>query len=565
MAEQRPSRDAAGEGRRVWWGETHSLLVVVFVCGAVLMAFEMVGSRILAPTFGSTVFVWGSLIGVFLAALSLGYFVGGKIADRAPSFFVLGMIIAGSGLLILGVPLCAPVVCQWIDKTYAGWSANPLMASMVLFFVPSVLLGTVSPFSVRLQAQNVATMGKVAGRLYSLSTLGSIVGTVLATFWMIPSFGTSNITRGLGVTLIAVSLLAILPRLRAHWATGRWVGSAGTALLILAAIPLLVASSPSFIPLRPGEKLIAEEDSPYQHIGIVLLENKEREEWSLRMVFDKYIESEILVEKVDQGVPRIREPYTSNAKYTDMLQLPFLFNLNARNVLIVGCGGGVLPTLVRRDYPNVDIDVVDIDPVVVRLAERYFGFHPNEGRTHTTIMDGRVYIRDCPKKYDIIVLDAFTGGRPPFHMLTREFFRLVRDRLSEHGVVHLNVISAFDGEQGRLYRSVLRTFIDVFGKSHIYVFPKWYDPRWGEVPEIYQRRYGMNIEIIATRSDTLPNPLPRAEIARRAEDFVRTGRVHMPSLPVHARNVQPAETERDLSADPILTDDRAPVDTMVTD
>ena len=563
MAEQRPSRDTAGAGHRVWWGETHSLLVVVFVCGAVLMAFEMVGSRILAPTFGNTVFVWGSLIGVFLAALSLGYLVGGKLADRVPSFFLLGMSIAVAGIIILAVPLYAPFVCQWVDKTYTGWSANPLIASMVLFFVPSVLLGTVSPFSVRLQAQSVATMGKVAGRLYSLSTLGSILGTVLATFWMIPSYGVANITRGLGVTLIAVSLLAIVPRLWAKPASARLPGVLGTLAFLLVAALLLAVPSPTFIPMREGERLIAEADSPYQHIGIVLLKNEKQKEWSLRMVFDKYIESEILL---DSGNPAdIHEPYTSSAKYTDMLQLPFLFNPDARSVLIVGGGGGVVPTLLARDYPNVDIDVAEIDPVVVRLAQRYFGFRPNEGRTHTTITDGRVYIRDCTKKYDIIILDAFTGGRPPFHMLTREFFGLVRDRLSDHGVVHLNVISALDGENGRLYRSVLRTFIDVFGRSHIYVFPKWYDPRWGPTLEIHRRRYGMNIEIIATRSDTIPNPLPPEEIARRADRYVDSGRVHMDSLKVHARNVLIDEPQRDLSADPILTDDHAPVDNMVTD
>jgi len=565
MAEQRPSRETPGAGRRVWWGETHSLLVVVFVCGAVLMAFEMVGSRILAPTFGSTVFVWGSLIGVFLAALSLGYFVGGKIADKVPSFFLLGMIIAASGLLILVVPLYAPALCQWVDRAFSGRSTNPLISSMLLFFVPSVLLGTVSPFSVRLQAQTVATVGKVAGRLYSLSTLGSIAGTVLATFWMIPSYGTSNITRGLGVTLIAVSLLAILPRLRAQWAAGRLAGTAGTLALLLAAVLLLMVRCPTFIPMEPDQKLIAEADSPYQHIGIVLLKRPGMDEWSLRMVFDKYIESEVIVDNGDPGDLHIREPYTSGAKYTDMLQLPFLFNPGARNVLIVGGGGGVVPTLLRRDYPNLDIDIVEIDPVVVRLAQRYFAFRPNEGRTRTTIMDGRVYIRDCQKKYDIIILDAFTGGRPPFHMLTQEFFRLVRERLSDHGVVHLNIISALDGENGRLYRSVLRTYIDVFGASHVYVFPKWYDPRWGYTAELYRRRYAMNIELIATRSDTNPNPLPSEEIARRADRFVEAGRVHMPSLPIHARNLQPAETERDLSADPILTDDYAPVDTMVTD
>jgi len=189
------SRRAAPNGgsSRAWWSETASLLVVVFVCGATLMAFEMVGSRILAPTFGSTVFVWGSLIGVFLGALSLGYLVGGRLADRRPSFFVLGTIIAAAGLIILIVPFYAPACCRWIDGASPGRSTNPLFASLFLFFVPSVLLGMVSPFAIRLAAEAVRTVGTTAGRLYALSTLGSLFGTFFTAFFLIAVIGVSSI------------------------------------------------------------------------------------------------------------------------------------------------------------------------------------------------------------------------------------------------------------------------------------------------------------------------------------------------------------------------------------
>jgi spermidine synthase len=470
---------------------------------------------------------------------------------------------------------------------------------MFLFFVPSVLLGMVSPFAVRLQARSVATMGNVAGRLYSLSTLGSIVGTVLATFWMIPSFGTSNLTRSIGLTLLVVSLFAILPRLRGQLAAGRLGGTAGSTAAVLLAVGLSLVPAPTFIPLHRGDFLIAEADSAYQHIGIVLLApipGTTQRDWALRMMFDKYIESEVVVEPCAPDAPgsmpvrvlqrgterpswesedspvaplpdppayiRIKEPYTSGAKYTDMLHLPLVFNSSPRSCLIVGGGGGVVPTIFRHDYPDLTIDVAEIDPVVVRLAEQYFGFKANADRTTTTIVDGRVFIRDTPKQYDLVILDAFTGGRPPFHLMTREFLELVKARLTPKGVVHLNIISALEGPKGRFYRTVLRTFNDVFGTDHVYVFPKRYDPdhasTWADTD-------GTNVELIATHFDTVPNPLPYDEVVRRAEQLVQSRHVKIDDLRIHATHHRPEQRARDLAAEPVLTDDFAPVDMMVID
>ncbi len=602
MAKRRDDSRAASPAatRPARWGETHSLLVVVFVCGAVLMAFEIVGSRILAPTFGSTVFVWGSLIGVFLGALSAGYFIGGRTADRFPSFFLLGTIIAAAGLIVLLVPLYAPAACDWIDRAAPGRSINPFLASMVLFFIPSVLIGTVSPFAVRLQTRSVSTVGHVAGRLYSLSTLGSIAGTLFATFWMIPSYGASTLTKGLGITLMVVSLLAILPRLRTQLAAGRLSGALTGGAGILLAVALSMIPAPSFIPLSEREYLIDEADSAYQHIGIVLLRsdfNSGSPQWSVRMMFDKYIESEVIVEPCepdDSGampvqiikrgtasdspwaspqkdnedaapVPehiRIRSPYTSGAKYTDMLHLPFIFNPDPRRCLIVGGGGGVVPTIFHKHYPGMVMDVVEIDPLVVDFAATYFGFESEGPRTNTAITDGRVFVRDTKHEYDLIILDAFTGGRPPFHLMTREFLELVKERLTTEGVVHLNIISALDGERGTFYRAVLKTFNTVFGPDHVYVFPKRYDPDYGYTGSDTE---GTNVELVATNFETVPHPLSADEVTRRARRLVQSRRVPIASLPIHASNYRPEQRQRDLSGEPILTDDYAPVDMMVID
>ncbi|MFW6162890.1 MAG: spermidine synthase, partial [Planctomycetota bacterium] len=248
------------------------------------------------------------------------------------------------------------------------------------------------------------------------------------------------------------------------------------------------------------------------------------------------------------------------------LHLPLLFNPQPESVLIVGGGGGVVPTIFRRDYPEVEIDVVELDPQVVAVADRYFGFEPDGERTRTIVQDGRIYIRDCTRQYDIILLDAFTGGRPPFHLLTREFLELVKARLTPRGVAQINIIAALNHEsdKGRLYRSMHNTFRAVFGPDHVYVFPKWYDPRWpglrGE-----NRTSGINIELLATNYRTIPNPLPKDQIVARARRLHRDGRIKIASIPTHALNYQPAERDQPFPHDTILTDDYAPVDVMVTD
>ncbi len=583
MARHREVRAAVAAPRPEERGEGLPLYAVVFVCGGVLMAFEMAGSRILAPTFGNTIFIWGSLIGVFLAALSLGYFVGGGLADRVPKFGLLGAIIAVAGLLVLVTPLIAPPCCHWIDNRLgAGNRLNPLVASVVLFFLPSMLLGMVSPFSVRLQARSVATTGKVAGRLYALSTLGSIAGTLAATFWLVPVYWTSTTVKALGACLVLVSLLALVPSLLGRSGAMRAAGVAAIVAILGGGAALATLKPPPYIRLDDGETLVAEVDSPYQHIGVVLVSRGYSEadrQWSLRMMFDKYIESEVLVQSGDPKNIQLKEPYESGAKYTDTLHLPFLFNKDAKRVLIVGGGGGVVPTIFRRDYPQLErIDVVEIDPTVVEVAKKYFGFRPDaESGMHVHVMDGRVYVRDCKEQYDIIILDAFTGGRPPFHLLTREFLRQVKDRLGPKGVAHMNIISSLEGEKSKLFWAMLKTFHAVFGEERTYVFPKLYDQRpWMGRP---QRTTGMNVELVGLNFDDVPNPLPKAEIVARARERVGT-LIKLQSVLRHAENHQTMdellckndpderrrrEREREWRTAPLMTDDYAPVDNWVTD
>lgn len=175
---------------------------LVFICGAVVMSFEILGSRVLAPNFGSSVFVWGSLISVFLAGLSTGYYLGGRIADMNPSSRKLGLIIIIPGILFLTFPLYSVPIADWIFAKDLGVRSSPLLASAILFFMPAVFLGIVSPYTAKLMICSLHTSGKTIGTLYALSTFGSIIGTLVTSFYLITIAGVNALIMGQGAILI---------------------------------------------------------------------------------------------------------------------------------------------------------------------------------------------------------------------------------------------------------------------------------------------------------------------------------------------------------------------------
>ena len=179
---------------------------VVFICGAIVMSFEILGSRVLAPNFGSSVFVWGSLISVFLAGLSAGYYLGGRLADINPSSRKLSLIIIAPGLLLLTFPLYSAPISDWIFMQDLGVRMSPLLASSALFLIPSVFLGIVSPYTAKLMICSLHTSGKTIGMLYALSTFGSIIGTLITSFYLIALAGVNALIMGQGVLLIALAV-----------------------------------------------------------------------------------------------------------------------------------------------------------------------------------------------------------------------------------------------------------------------------------------------------------------------------------------------------------------------
>ena len=189
------------------------ILIIVFLCGAMVMSFEILGSRVLAPNFGNSIFVWGSLISIFLAGLSAGYFWGGKVADIHPSTKKLAFIIFVPGILFITFPLYSTGISDWVFMQDMGIRLSPLIASLFLFFIPSVFLGAVSPYTAKLMISSLHTSGSTIGTLYALSTLGSIVGTLLTSFYLITVAGVKILIMAEGIILIIIAI----PLLFMHW------------------------------------------------------------------------------------------------------------------------------------------------------------------------------------------------------------------------------------------------------------------------------------------------------------------------------------------------------------
>ncbi|MDR5702045.1 MAG: fused MFS/spermidine synthase, partial [Armatimonadota bacterium] len=310
------------------------LEVVVFTSGGVLLALEIIASRVLAPYFGNSVYVWGSLISVFLGALSAGYYLGGKIADRWPSLAVFSGVVFLAGLLVTPIPLFAPAVLETIALRDYGPRANPLLAAFILFALPSVVMGTISPYAVRLRAKTVATMGNVAGRLYALSTVGSIAGTLLAAFVLIQLTGVRLIIHLLGLLLLALGVLSWLQARRLEATVAAFL------VLVLAGAMVTVSSTGS------ASYKVFERDTVYHRITVT-------DEGRVRYLkLDNYWQSALDMD----------DPLRSVFSYTDYMHIPLVFAPHARRALLIGLGGGTIPLQYHESYPQLSMDVVELDP-----------------------------------------------------------------------------------------------------------------------------------------------------------------------------------------------------------
>jgi spermidine synthase len=472
--------------------------VVVFTAGAGTLATEISASRLLAPYFGSSTIVWANIIGLILVYLSLGYWIGGKVADRRPEPRLLGWIVLVAALVIALLPFVArPVLdltVQGLDTISVGAVVGSFFAALLLFAVPVTLLGVVSPFAVRLALDDVTQAGAVAGRLYALSTLGSIVGTFVSAIVTIPLIGTQR-------TMLGAAALLVL-------AAGLLLGSRWQILTIGMAALLFVPAET----IKATSGLVYETESAYQYIQVL-----QRPDGSL-------------VLRLNEGVVNhsVWRPSTvlTGGEWDMFLTVPPLLDNPPRTMLVIGNAGGTTARAFGELYPDVRIDGVEIDPKVTEVGRRYFGLDDNP-RLHVITADGRPYLASTDKRYDIIAIDAYHQPYIPFYLATEEFFELVRDHLNPGGAVALNVATVPGDER----------LSDALGTTMLTEFPSVF--RW--------RALEFNQLLLA-----FPKPVTEQDLERRVGGISPAADPLV--APFRARLSPMTNT-----GDP-LTDDRAPVE-----
>ena len=437
-------------------GSSHAAAAVMiyaaaFITGAIVMSFEMLGSRYLNPYFGSGIYTWAALISTVLIALTAGYFVGGTLADRTASLAVLALTVIVGSLYLLALPSFAQAILEFVLAGVDDIRAGSLIAALALMFFPVTFLGMYSPFAIRLLLRSAQRSGRVSGAVYGISTAGAIVGTLGTTFFLIPTIGSRAITLTLGALGLAAGL-ALLALARLH-------RPAGSVLVVVA---LAVSTAPAgradnLIDQAVRASILERADGRLAHIetaynDVFITKRGHQLVMSFQLKGWDYTES----------ASNLLDPDDLPLRYAQVMTIAAIYPETARKILMLGLGGGSISTYLGRFMPEAAITTVEIDPGVITAAKTYFGLRETE-RMRYRAGDGRVFLNRSNELYDLILLDAYRGGYVPFHLLTREFYTLVKQRLAPGGAAAFNV---HDGS--KLYASTVKTLGDVFPALDLY-------------------------------------------------------------------------------------------------
>lgn len=398
------------------------LFFIVFVAGMASLAVEFSASRLLGNYFGTSNLVWASIIGLILIYLTAGYFIGGTWADRSPKLETLYSILAWSSLCIGLIPVASRPVLRLaanaFDKLELGVLFGSFISVMILFILPVTLLGTVSPFAIRLSIDDPAHAGRVSGRIYAISTLGSFIGTFLPVLVLIPTVGTYR-------TFLILSSILMLSTLVGIYLNGGIKKLVRFLWMPLVIIALFIFGLNGTDKTSPG--LLYEGESSYNYIQVI----QEGDYRLLRL-------------NEGQGVHSIYHPteLNFNGPWEQVISAPFfnqspVMSENVKSIAIVGLAAGTTARVALAVFPVVKIDGIEIDPEIVDVGRKYFEMKIPD--LNVIIQDGRWGLATSPNKYDVISVDAYRPPYIPWHMTTQEFFQIVYDHLEDDGVMVINI------------------------------------------------------------------------------------------------------------------------------
>jgi spermidine synthase len=496
------------------------LRTAVFLGGAMLMALEISAFLMIGKTFGSALRETTAVIAVFLAAMSLGYWAGGRAGDRWPRTVTLVAAFMSAAVTLLVVPWLDARISPRIAASGLDFAVHAFLATSVLFAIPTFFFASISPIAVRLFAPTASESGSTAGSIAAISTIGSIFGSVVTAFfiidWLASIVRTVIFVSFISFVTAAVIMLVSVPGPRVS------LRRYGVLSLIAAALILtstaLVHSTRFDYSSGPGAgwRVLFAGDSPYHHVVV-----RERAGHVRELVFNVGVQSRMI----------IADPFGPGTAYTDAFHLAPLIRPTLRRVLIMGLGGGTAAKQFTHDDPNVIVDVVEIDPLVVDVAKRFFLVKPSE-RLRIHLADARAFLKGSTESWDLIIMDAYTANRygdtiPP-HLVTRQFFETVTAHLTDGGVFHFHCIFG----RSRLLPALEKTIGSVFGSVLV-----------------------SNGEILASNVALITS---KETIAERAKNSPAS---RLPSLPAYIASLEPnATVPTDV---PLLTDDYAPVDLLV--
>ncbi|RMG72942.1 MAG: spermine synthase, partial [Chloroflexi bacterium] len=501
------------------------LYTIVFISGMTTLAVELSASRLLGNVFGTSNLVWANVIGLMLLYLTIGYFIGGRWADRSPQHQTLFQIVIWAAFLAGLIPLVSRPVLQAAAKAVVGAEAALALGSfisvLILFSVPVTLMGCVSPFAIRLAIHDPAEAGKISGQIYAISTLGSLLGTFLPTLLLIPLLGTTR-------TFLVFSGVLYLFGL---WGLYRIQGFKALFWLWMPFVISLLAIWALNGYLRPpttGSTILYDDESAYNYIQVIETQNGYRE----------------LLLNEGQGVPSKYHPtiYSYNGTWEFFLAAPYFNSVpftpeNVQSVLVIGLAAGTIPRQYIHVYGDIPIDGVEIDPGIIEAGALYFDMNKTMMPSLTVYaQDGRYVLNQLDRKYSVVAIDAYRPPYIPWHLTTVEFFQEVKAHLLDNGVVAINV--GRTRTDRRLVDAMARTLREVFPSVHAI-----------DVPSAF------NTILVATVQPTSSDNLMQ-NLALLSREY--TVSLLYDTLTLASQNIVPVTY-----SNTVFTDDHAPIETLV--
>jgi len=490
------------------------LLLIVFLSGGASMGVEMAASRLLRPFFGDSILIWANIIGLILIYLTIGYYLGGRWSDRDPRAVTLYRIVAWAGFATGIVPYIARPFLQLaipaLQRFDAGLGITSFFGTLVLFAAPVTLLGCVSPFAIRLSTQSVSASGSTAGKLYALSTFGSILGVFGTVFVLFQILG----TRGTFVAFSMALLIGAVVGIAQEWGIVRALKYAA----MLAIIVIIAAlDSGGMVKAAPG--LVSETESPYNFIQVI----DDSSGWRLLTVNEG---------EAYQSAYKMNAVLTGGVWDLFLVAPYFASNQPPKNLLMIGLAAGTTAREYTLVYGAIPIDGVELDPAIIAVGQKYFAM--NETNLRAIADDGRNFLQTRAGTYDVIAVDAYRQPYIPFHLTTVEFFQQVKAHLNPRGIVALN--AARTGNDYRLVDALAATMRQVFPSVYLIDHPN-----------------NANTLIVATNQPTRLEDF-RANVAALTDANLRI--VAGQSLPTARAATQ---------TEPVFTDNRAPVENLIND